>query len=70
MPNLVVRVTDAEMAVVEAAARRAGQHKSEYVRRALALREQDGDLAERVSVIQDDHERRISRLEEMAGLSA
>jgi hypothetical protein len=80
MPNLVVRITDTEMAALEVAVSRAGhKSKSDYVRETLfyprggglsryALREQGGDLAERVEAIERDHERRISRLEGMAGL--
>jgi hypothetical protein len=68
MPNLVVRITDPEMAALEAAASRAGQSKSDYVRETLALREQGGDLTERLQALEDDHERRLSRLEQMAGL--
>jgi hypothetical protein len=64
MPNLVVRITDPEMAALEAAASRAGQSKSDYVRDALALRESGPVHAE----LLEDHERRLSRLEEMAGL--
>jgi hypothetical protein len=68
MPNLVVRIKDAEMAALEAAASRAGQSKSDYVRETLALREQGGDLAQRLEALERDHDRRISRLEGMAGL--
>lgn len=72
MPNLVVRINDAEMAALEAAASRAGyKSKSEYVRKTLALREQGGDTAERLQALEDDRDlldRRLSRLEEMAGL--
>jgi Arc/MetJ-type ribon-helix-helix transcriptional regulator len=69
MPNLVVRITDTEMAALEAAVSRAGhKSKSDYVRETLALREQGGDLAERLEALERDHDRRIRRLEGMAGL--
>jgi hypothetical protein len=62
MPNLVVRITDQEMAALEAAASRAGQRKSDYVRDALALRESAPDHATRI----DDLERRLEALENLA----
>lgn len=71
MPNLVVRINDAEMAALEAAASRAGQSKSEYVRKTLALREHGGDLTERLQALEDERDlldHRLSRLEQMAGL--
>jgi hypothetical protein len=65
MPNLVVRVTDQEMAALEAAASRAGQRKSDYVRDALALRESTPDQATRM----DDLERRLAALENLAHMT-
>jgi uncharacterized protein (DUF1778 family) len=62
MPNLVVRITDTEMAALEAAASRAGQSRSDYVREALTLRESAPDFAAAV----DEHEKRLSALEALA----
>jgi hypothetical protein len=62
MPNLVVRITDREMAALEAAASRAGQRKSDYVRDALALRKTSPDHAAAL----EDHEKRLSALEQLA----
>jgi uncharacterized protein (DUF1778 family) len=62
MPNLVVRITEQEMAALEAAASRSGQSRSDYVREALTLRESAPDLAGAV----EDHEKRLSALEALA----
>jgi Arc/MetJ-type ribon-helix-helix transcriptional regulator len=62
MPNLVVRITEQEMAALEAAASRAGQSRSDYVREALALRESGPDHGAAL----EDHEKRLSALEQLA----
>lgn len=51
MPTIAIRVSDAEKADLESAARRSGQTLSEFVRQALAVR--DGKtLDERVAALE------------------
>lgn len=61
MPTITIRVSAAEKAKIEAAAHAIGESVSEYVREALAIRN-DVDYAGRM----DDFERRLARLEEIA----
>jgi uncharacterized protein (DUF1778 family) len=62
MPTITFRISDDERAAIEAAAAQTGVTVSNYIRQTLAVRDQVPDLAERV----EDHERRLSALEEMA----
>lgn len=64
MPTITVRVTDAEKAGIEARAGRADLDVSAFVRRALDLERDAPDLTARL----EDHEHRLARLEEIAGL--
>jgi hypothetical protein len=63
VPTITIRVSDTERADLESAARRSGQTLSEYIREAL-------DFARDAPVrsILDDQQRRLERLEELAGL--
>jgi uncharacterized protein (DUF1778 family) len=62
MPTITFRISDDERAAIEAAAAQTGVTVSNYIRQTLAVRDELPDLAERV----EDHERRLSALEEMA----
>lgn len=62
MPTITFRISDKERAAIEAAAAQTGVTVSNYIRQTLAARDELPDLAERV----EDHERRLSALEEMA----
>lgn len=65
MPVLTVRVSDTEHSSLVHRARDEGVSLSALVRQALRLRDQAEDLSEVVG----DHEKRIGRLESMAGLA-
>jgi predicted DNA-binding protein len=62
MPTVTIRVSEDTKRHLDANAQRSGQTISDYIREALDLR--DPDLME----IVEDHERRLRRLEELAGL--
>lgn len=68
MRHLTVRLPDEEAAELDAAARRAGQSRTDVVRAALrahlGLNDPTADHGDQLEA----HERRLSRLEELAGL--
>lgn len=81
MPTITVRVTGDERARIEARASAAGQDISEYVREALRLREAHPDLTETIGTLiersnhaivvastVEEHGRRLSQLERIAGM--
>jgi len=72
MPDTITfRVRPEERAGLERRAAEAGQSLSDYIRTTLVLREQAPDFSARLNEhgrTLFDHERRLARLEEMAGL--
>jgi hypothetical protein len=64
MPTITFRVTADEKVELEALASREGFGVSELVRRALKLQRDAPDASERLEAV----ERRLARLEELAGL--
>jgi predicted DNA-binding protein len=64
MPTVTIRLSAAEKADLESAARRSGQTLSGYVRSTLTVREDLPDMLERFAVFAE----RLERLERLAHL--